>query len=66
MTPRQKQVLSSVKRHLRAYRCAPTRAEIAAELGVSRPTVEQHLQALKAEGQLVLTKQWRGIFLANV
>lgn len=65
MTPRQQDVLRAVKRHLRAYRCAPTRAELGRELGVSRPTVEQHLQALRGQGALVLRREWRGIYLTT-
>ncbi|MCW5666506.1 MAG: helix-turn-helix domain-containing protein [Piscinibacter sp.] len=64
-TPADLAVLRSVKRHVRAWRCAPTRAELSTELGVSRPTVEFHLQTLSASGLLRLTKQWRGIELTE-
>lgn len=57
-------MLNVVRTHIRVYGQAPTRAEIGARLGMSRPTAEQHLQGLAAKGHLVLRKQWRGIFLA--
>lgn len=65
MTPREREVLQAVKRYMRAFRVAPTRLELATILRVSRPTVEQHLQALRDQGELVLVKQWRGIHLAR-
>ncbi len=64
-TKREHDVLRYVKAHYRAYECAPTRAEIAAELGISRPTAEQHLQGLRQCGLLKLRTQWRGIFLVE-
>ena len=62
-TPREDQVLRYVRRHIQAFDQAPTRAEIGRAFSISRPTVEQHLQALQVKGRLVLTKQWRGIAL---
>lgn len=63
-TARQADVLRFVRSHIRTHGMAPTRAEIGGLLGISRPTAEQHLQALAAKGHLVLRKQWRGIYLA--
>lgn len=62
-TPRDLQVLAVVRRHYRRHGHAPTRAEIAAELGFSRPTAEGHLQALQQCKLVVLRTEWRGIFL---
>ena len=64
-TERDLQVLAVVKRHYAAQGCAPTRAEIAAELKFSRPTAEGHLQALAQHGLLVLRTEWRGIYLTR-
>jgi repressor LexA len=63
MTPRQHDVLAYLQRYYRAWGLMPTRLEIGTALGISRPTAEQHLQALQRKGHLVLTKQWRGIAL---
>jgi Mn-dependent DtxR family transcriptional regulator len=62
-TARDMQVLAYVQKHQKRYSCAPTRAEIAAELKISRPTAEGHLQALQQHGYLTLRTCWRGIFL---
>ncbi len=62
-TAREADVLRYVRMRIRAYQEAPTRGEIAAYFGFSRPVAEQHLQALAAKGQLVLVRRWRGIHL---
>lgn len=62
-TERDLQVLAMVRRHYRLHGKAPTRAEIAAALGFSRPTAEGHLQALQQHKLVVLRTCWRGIFL---
>lgn len=62
-TRRALEVLAFVRRFVRAYRVAPTRAEIGVAFGISRPTAEQHLQALKRARLVTLRKQWRGIEL---
>lgn len=64
-TRRALDVLRYVKRHLRQWDCAPTRAEIASELGISRPTAEGHLLALEQCRLVKLRKQWRGIELTG-
>ena len=64
-TARDLEVLRYVRSHYRTYQCAPTRAEIAAELGISRPTAEQHLQALESCRLVRLRTQWRGIYLVE-
>lgn len=64
-TKRDMKVLRYVRSHYRSYRCAPTRAEIAEHLGISRPTAEQHLQALQQCRLVQLRTQWRGIFLVE-
>lgn len=62
-TPAQTKVLRFVQRHIKRWECAPTRSEIGQALGISRPTAEQHLQALRDQRLVTLRKQWRGIFL---
>lgn len=62
-TPAQAKVLRFVQRHIKRWDCAPTRSEIGAALGISRPTAEQHPQALRDQRLVTLHKQWRGIFL---
>ena len=63
LTPSEDAVLRYVRRYIQAFDQAPTRAEIGRAFKVSRPTAEQHLQALQRKGRLVLRKQWRGIAL---
>lgn len=64
-SPRDLEVLDYVRRHYKRHDCAPTRAEIAAELGMSRPTAEGHLQALAQHKLVRLRTCWRGIFLTS-
>ncbi len=52
LPPRQKAVLDAVRHAIRAYRRPPTVNELARELGVSGPTVHQHLRALERKGLL--------------
>lgn len=65
LTARQTDVLNFVRKHFKSYHCAPTRKEIGEALGMSRPTAELHLQALRDAGLIVLRTQWRGIFLRD-
>lgn len=60
-TQRDLEVLACVRRHIQAYGHAPTRGEIARELGFSRPTAEGHLQALQQHKLVRLRTAWRGI-----
>lgn len=64
-TARALDVLAFIRRFIDAYSVAPTRAEIGVALGISRPTAEQHLQALKRARLIKLRKQWRGIELRS-
>lgn len=51
-TSRQQEVLDAVVRAILGRSMAPTILELAEELGVSGPTVHQHLQALEQKGFL--------------
>jgi repressor LexA len=51
-TSRQQEVLDTLSRAIRGQSRAPTILELAAELGVSGPTVHQHLKALEQKGFL--------------
>lgn len=62
-SPRDLEVLKFVRSYSRKHGHAPTRAEIAAKMGFSRPTAEGHLQALQQHKLVVLRTEWRGIFL---
>lgn len=62
-TQRQADVLRFVRWHIKTHEVAPTRLEIGEALGFSRPTAEQHLQALKKLKLVTLRTQWRGISL---
>ncbi len=62
-TPRDLEVLAYVRQHYSRHDCAPTRAEIATRFGISRPTAEGHLQALRQCGLVTLRTCWRGVFL---
>jgi predicted ArsR family transcriptional regulator len=62
-TSRERQVLACMRRFIRTYRMAPTRTELASDLGISGPTVQLHLQALQTKGHVQLfPRQWRGAF----
>lgn len=60
-SPRDMEALEFVRRYLHAFEVAPTRAETAAKMGISRPTAEGHLQALRQHGLVRLHTRWRGI-----
>ena len=53
ITPRQKQVLEWIERHLSIHQTMPSRREIAEGLGLSSPaTIQQHIEALEKKGFL--------------
>lgn len=66
-TPRQRQILELIRRHLDTVGVPPTRAEIARELGFrSQNAAEQHLRALEAKGLVELVRgSARGIRLRD-
>lgn len=55
LTSRQEQVLSFIRWHIRRYDEAPSYRAIAAELGVSVKTANQHVQALERKDILART-----------
>jgi DNA-binding CsgD family transcriptional regulator len=63
LTMRQKEVLNILKANIEADRVAPTVREIAADMGLSAATIQQHLQELEKKGKLTLTGRIRGIVL---
>ncbi|MFQ5508198.1 MAG: transcriptional repressor LexA [Leptospirillia bacterium] len=67
LTPRQRQTLDSIRRHIAAHGMPPTRAEIATDLGVSSANAaEGHLRALAKKGAISLTPgASRGIRIAD-
>lgn len=66
-TPREQDVLDALRRHLRAHRIPPTRAELCRLLGLaSRNTVLTHLRVLERKGYVrLVSKEARGIELLN-
>ncbi len=52
LTPRQFEIVDFIRRYAREHEYAPTMQEIADHLGVSRPTVFEHIQALEHKGAL--------------
>jgi repressor LexA len=52
LTPRQKQIVDFIRDYVAEHEYAPTMQEIADYLGVSRPTVFEHIEALEAKGAL--------------
>ena len=52
VTDKQREVLAAVQQFWAARGLAPSLADLATELGVTRATVHEHLQALKRKGQL--------------
>src|ERR1035437_672978 len=53
MTPKQKQVLEWIEKHLEKQGTMPSRREIAEGLGLSSPaTIQQHIEALEKKGFL--------------
>jgi repressor LexA len=55
LSPRQRQVLQRIERHIERHGLPPTRAELAAALGLrNRQGIDQHLRALARKGHLRL------------
>ncbi len=52
LTPRQHDIVEFLRDYVAEYDYAPTMQEIADHLGVSRPTVFEHIEALEAKGAL--------------
>ena len=52
LTPRQLEIVSFIRDYFADKGYAPTMQEIANHLGVSRPTVFEHIEALEAKGAL--------------
>jgi len=52
LTPRQLEIVSFIRDYFADKGYAPTMQEIADHLGVSRPTVFEHIEALEAKGAL--------------
>ena len=52
LTPRQLEIVNFVREYFADKGYAPTMQEIANHLGVSRPTVFEHIEALEAKGAL--------------
>jgi repressor LexA len=66
LTPRQLEIVRFIRDYFAAHQYAPTMQEIADRLGVSRPTVFEHIEALQAKGALKRPRaQARGIELAR-
>ena len=67
LTARQQEVLDRIKAYIREHGTAPTRAELAADLGLADPSsVRSHLKRLVEEGYIeILEDKYRGIRLLN-
>ena len=52
LTPRQLQIVKFIRTYVAEHEYAPTMQEIADHLGVSRPTVFEHIEALEARGAI--------------
>ncbi len=52
LTPRQLEIVRFIRDYVAEHDYAPTYQEIADHLGVSRPTVFEHIEALQAKGAL--------------
>jgi len=52
LTPRQLEIVNFIREYFADRGYAPTMQEIANHLGVSRPTVFEHIEALEAKGAL--------------
>jgi repressor LexA len=53
MTPRQIEILTCIRDARRSRGCSPTLQEVADELGISKVTVFEHVEALLRKGMLV-------------
>ena len=52
LTPRQLTIVKFIRTYVAEHEYAPTMQEIADHLGVSRPTVFEHIEALEARGAI--------------
>jgi repressor LexA len=52
LTPRQLEIVNFIRQYVVEHEYAPTMQEIADELGIRRPTVFEHIEALEAKGAL--------------
>jgi len=52
LTPRQLEIVKFIRTFVEEHEYAPTMQEIADHLGVSRPTVFEHIEALEARGAI--------------
>jgi repressor LexA len=52
LTPRQLEIVKFIRTYAAEHEYAPTMQEIADHLGVSRPTVFEHIEALEARGAI--------------
>jgi len=52
LTPRQLEIVTFIREYFADHGYAPTMQEMADHLGVSRPTVFEHIEALEAKGAL--------------
>ena len=63
LTARQKAVLTAIQAYWDTYGVAPSLANLATALGISRSTVHEHILALKRKGHLVhiegASRTWR-------
>jgi repressor LexA len=52
LTPRQLEIVKFMRKYAAEHEYAPTMQEIADHLGISRPTVFEHIEALEARGAI--------------
>jgi len=52
LTPRQLEIVKFIRTYIAQHEYAPTMQEIADHLGVSKPTVFEHIEALEARGAI--------------
>jgi repressor LexA len=57
LTPRQLEIVRFIRDYTAEHSYAPTMQEMANQLGVSRPTVFEHIEALEAKGALRRERQ---------
>ena len=67
LTARQQEVLDRIKAYIREHGTAPTRAELATDVGLADPSsVRSHLKRLVEEGYIEIREdKYRGIRLLN-
>lgn len=62
-SPRQLAIYDFIAAYRKAYGCAPTLREIAAELGIALTTVYYHLECMEAVGMIRRDRFARAIVL---